>query len=77
MATMTITTMRSTRLRDGSEQGNADMMNGAMTKTKARTMLTPWCYLCYNDKDKGDRRYDATMTRATLGVMRVQGCDDK
>ena len=53
------------------------MMNGAMAKTKARTMLTPWCYLCYNDKDKGDRRYDATMTRATLGVMRVQGCDDK
>ena len=77
MATMTGTTLILWRPRFGSEQGNADMMNGAMAKTKARTMLTPWCYLCYNDKDKGDRRYDATMTRATLGVMRVQGCDDK
>ena len=52
--TMTGTTLRLTRLRDGSDQGNADMMNGAMTKTKARTMLTRWCYGCYNHQDKGD-----------------------
>ena len=54
MTTMTRATMRLTRLQDGSDQGNADMMNGAMTKTKARTMLTRWCYGCYNDKNKGD-----------------------
>ena len=46
--------MRSTRMRDGSEQGNADVMDGAMTKTKAGTMLTRWCYVCHNVKDKGD-----------------------
>ena len=53
MAVMTRTMLRVTRLRDGSEEGNADMMNGALTKTKARTMLTRWCYLCYKDKDTG------------------------
>ena len=42
-------------------------MDGAMDAT----MLTRWCY----DKDKGD--VDATMTRTTLKVMRLQGCDDK
>ena len=54
MGAMTKTTMRLARLRDDSEQGNADTVNGAMTKTKARAMLTRWCYLCYNDKDTGD-----------------------
>ena len=55
MAVMTRTMLRVTRLRDGSEEGSADMMNGALTKTKARTMLTRWRYLCYKDKDTGDR----------------------
>ena len=46
--------VRLTRLRDGRDQGNADMMNGAMARTEARTMLARWCYLCYNDEGKGD-----------------------
>ena len=46
--------MRLTKLQDGNEQGNADEMNGAMTKTKATTMLTRWCYGCYNAKNKVD-----------------------
>ena len=33
---------------------SANMMTGAMKKTKARTMLTRWCYGCYHGKDKGD-----------------------
>ena len=43
------------------------LMDGAMDAT----MLTRWCY----DKDKGD--VDATMTRTTLKMMRLQGCNDQ
>ena len=43
--------MRLTRLQDGSEQGRADMMNGAMTKKKGRGQ-------CLHDG-----AMDATMTR--------------
>ena len=46
MTTTTKATMRLTKLQDGNEQGNADKMNGAMTKTKATTMSTRWGYGC-------------------------------
>ena len=90
---MTRTTLSLTRLQDGSEQGNADMIIGAMTKEKGRgqclhdgamdatmtrreamdaTMQTQWCH----DEDKGDGCYNATMTSTTLGLIRLQGCND-
>ena len=54
LTTMARATLRLTKLQDGNEQGNADKINGAMTKTKATTMLTRWSYGCYNAKNNVD-----------------------
>ena len=54
LTTMARATLRLTKLQDGNEQGNADKMNGAMTKTKATTMSTWWGYGCYNAKNQVD-----------------------
>ena len=40
MTTMTRATLILTRLQDGNEQGYAEKITGAMTMTKATTMLT-------------------------------------
>ena len=53
--------------------------NGAMDATMTRreatdaTMQTQWCH----DEDIGDGCYNATMARATLGLIRLQGCNNK
>ena len=59
-------------LQYGSEQGDTDMMNGAMLKTEARTMLTRWCYGCYNDKDQATSERPAPcqqLPQAVLGAL--------
>ena len=50
-------------------------MDATMTRREATdaTMQTQWCH----DEDKGDGCYNATMTRTTLGLIRLQGCNDK
>ena len=49
------------------ERQRTTLMDVAMDAT----MLTRWC----DYKDKGDA--DATMTRTTLRLMRLQGCNTK
>ena len=50
-------------------------MDATMTKREAMnaTMQTQWCH----DEDKGDGCYNATKTRTTLGVIKLQGCNIK
>ena len=51
----------------GLDRQRTTLMDVAMDAT----MLTRWCYY----KDKSD--VDATMTRATLRLVRLQGCNTK